>query len=416
VSQIQQSPVMQQEPVPLVPRLAGCPYAAYAELRDQGGVHQAVMTERLPVWVVSRYADVRALLSDQRLSMNARTAGHGYRGLELPPALNEHLMNVDAADHARLRRLVSSAFTARRIDGLRDRVQEVADALIDEFAPTGSCDLLAQFAVRLPVIVISELLGIPQQDGAAFRELTRALMIPSGQGGPARPARPALVAQMHAFLLDLVERKRAEPGDDLLSAMIAAHEGDDRLSEDELTSLAFLILWAGYETTVYLIASGAALLIADSQAAALVRSQQSPHTPEMASVVEELMRFEGPVLTSIRRFPLQDIEVGGRTNPAGSTVLLALGSANRDPREFADPDRLDLGRDLSAHVGFGHGPHYCLGAPLARLEVCIALWTLLRRLPDLALAVAPNELPWKLDYRQHALTELPVTFTPTPAL
>lgn len=399
------------EPIALVPRLAGCPYQAYAELRDDGGVHQAVKPSGPPVWIISRHADVKALLSDPRMSIQATASRHGYEGFGLPPALDAHLMNVDADAHTRLRRLVSSAFTPRRTDVLRDRIQHTANRLIDDLPDSDTIDLLAAYAAPLPVSVISDLLGIPEHDGASFRTYTSALMTPNA---PDRPSTRQLVADMHTLLTDMIARKRAAPTDDLLSAMITARDGDDRLNENELTSLAFLILWAGYETTVHLIANSLATLLGTPELADLVRREQSPHTPAMATLVEELLRRDGPVLTAIRRFPLEDLHLADTTIPAGDTVLLALASANRDPEQIPDPDHLDPARRDNPHLGFGHGPHYCLGAPLARLETRIALWTLMQRRPDLTLATPAANLPWKSDYRQHALTALPVTFAAQP--
>jgi cytochrome P450 len=215
--------------------------------------------------------------------------------------------------------------------------------------------------------------------------------------------------------MELIERKRTEPADDLLTAMIAARDGDDRLTENELTSLAFLILWAGFETTVHLIANGIATLLSEPRLTELVREEPDPHTPRMAALVEELLRRDGPALTAIRRFPLEDLKIGERVVPAGETVLLAIGSANRDPQYITNPDDIDLDRGSAGHLGFGHGPHYCLGAPLARMEVRTALWTAIHRLPSLALAIPAQDLSWNLDHRQHALTALPVTFTAQPA-
>ena len=339
----------------LVPDLAGCPYAAYARLRDDGGVHRAVMAEGLPVWVVSRYEDVKALLADPRLSLNAWTAGRGYPGFRLPPSLNEHLLNVDAQDHARIRRLVSKAFTPRRIDAFRGPIQQTVDSLLDAIAPLRHCDLLPELAVPLPIAVISDVLGIPAEDGAEFRRFTATLMDPSDA---ARASRPQVVGEMHEFFAALVARKRERPGDDLFSAMIEAGESGDLLSENEMTSLAFLILWAGFETTVYLLATAISLLLTHPQAAELVRSQISPHTDAMIRIVEEALRFEGPLLTAIRRFPLEDVEVGGRVIPAGNTVLLAVSSANRDLDVIADADNFAPLRDPDPHLSFGHGPHY----------------------------------------------------------
>ncbi|WP_323747062.1 cytochrome P450 family protein [Catenulispora pinisilvae] len=408
------------EPIEMVPHLSGCPYAAYARLREAGGVHQAVKPSGGQVWVISRHADVKALFSDPRMSIEARNSRHGYQGFGLPPALDEHLMNVDDQAHARLRRLVSSAFTPRRVEAQRERVQAAVDRLIGTIAPNGHADLVAELAAPTPVVVICGLLGIPESDGAAFQAYTRSLMTPND---PNRPATGDLVAGLHTCLVDLIERKRAEPAEDLLTAMITARDGDDRLSENELTSLAFLILWAGFETTVHLIANGIATLLSEPRLADLVREEPDPHTPRMAALVEELLRRDGPMLTAIRRFPLEDLRIGEQVVPAGETVLLAIGSANRDPRYITDPDDVDpdraasghLGfgpdRAASSHLGFGHGPHYCLGASLARMEVRTALWTAIHRLPNLTLAIPEQDLPWKLDHRQHALTALPVTFT-----
>jgi len=400
------------QPIEMAPHLSGCPYDAYTQLREDGGAHQAVKPSGGQVWVISRYADVKALLSDPRMSIEARNSRHGYQGFGLPPALDEHLMNVDDEAHARLRRLVSSAFTPRRVEAQRERIQAAVDRLITSIVSNGQADLVTELAVPTPVVVICDLLGIPESDGAAFQAYTRSLMTPND---PNRPSTRELVAGMHGCLVDLIERKRAEPADDLLTAMITARDGDDRLSENELTSLAFLILWAGFETTVHLISNGIATVLSEPQLADLVRGEADPHTARMSALVEELLRRDGPMLTAIRRFPLEDIKVGDRIVPAGETVLLAIGSANRDSQYIANPDTIDLNRASNGHLGFGHGPHYCLGAPLARMEVRTALWAAVHRLPNLELAVPEQDLPWKPDHRQHALTALPVTFAAQPA-
>ncbi|MEY9894803.1 cytochrome P450 [Catenulispora sp. MAP5-51] len=400
------------EPIDMAQHLSGCPYDAYAQLREAGGAHQAVRPGAGAVWVISRYADVKALLSDPRMSVETRHSRNGYEGFGLPPALDQNLMNVDAEAHARMRRLVSSAFTPRRVEALQESVQAVVDRLITAIAPNGRADLLSELAAQAPLIVICELLGIPESDGGVFQAFTRSLMSPNDPG--LLPMREA-VTGMYTCLVGLIERKRAEPADDLLSAMITARDGDDRLTENELMSLAFLILWAGFETTVHLIANGIAALLNEPCLADLVRAETDPHTPRMAALVEELLRRDGPALTSIRRFPLEELKIGERIVPAGETVLLAIASANRDPQYFTNPDDIDLDRGSAGHLGFGHGPHYCLGAPLARMEVRTALWTAIHRLPDLTLAIRAQDLSWNTDHRQHALTALPVTFTAQPA-
>jgi cytochrome P450 len=400
------------ESIALAADLATCPFPAYAALREDGGVHQAVMPDGQPVWVVSRYADVKALLADSRLTVNTDASRRGYQGWGLPPALNSHLMNLDAADHSRLRRLVSSAFTPRRAEAMSGRIEQTANDLVSGFAPAGRADLVADFAAPLPISVICDLLGVPASEGTAFHAYTKSLMNHEVAG---QETTMRLVSDMGRFLVELVARKRAQPGDDLLSGMIAAREGQDRMTDNELTSLAFLVLWAGYEASVHLIANSLATLLADPHTADIIRDQPTAHTGAMTAAVEELLRRDGPVLTAIRRFTIDEVPVGTTTIPAGDTVLLAIGSANRDPQLTSDPEILDLVRANNPHLGFGHGPHYCLGAPLARLETRIALWTLLRRLSDAALAVSTEQLPWKSDYRQRALNSLPITFAPQPA-
>lgn len=381
----------------------GADHEAVAErLRaEPGGVHCARLTGGERIWVVSRYEDVRSLLADPRLALNKKASLAGYEGFGLPPALEANLLNLDGEDHARLRRLVSSAFTARRVEGLRGLIQARADALIDALidalAEGDEADLVAAFAAPLPIAVICDLLGVPGEQGATLRGYTRVLLAP-GEFGPAEAA--GTMRGIIGLLSGLLAAKRDEPGDDLLSAMIAARDGADRLSEDELLSLAFLILFAGYENSVHVISAATARLLADPAAAEAIRQQADPHTPAMTATVEEILRRDQPGTTAIRRFPTEDIALGdGVVIPAGDTVLLSVSSANHDAQATAPG---------AAHVTFGHGVHYCLGAPLARLEVRIALWTLLNRLPDLALAVCPEELLWRSSHRQRSLAALPV--------
>lgn len=394
------------EPISLVPDLTACPYAAYEKLRADGGVHRATKPNGDPVWVVSRYDDVRALLADPRLSLNSAHALPGYTGFGLPPALDNHLLNVDAADHNRLRRLLSTTFTARRVDQLRDNVQSITDRLLDTVAARGHADLLTDLAEPLPIAVICDLLGVPAEEGQALHAYTSALMghAPNGQSPQ------QILTDLLSFFAALIEHKRATPGDDLLTAMIQAHDGDDRLSDDELTANAFVILWAGYQNNVHLITVAAHTLLTNPDLAAMVRNEPSPHTDAMTRIVDEVLRHSGPVMVSIRRFPLEDIHLGGTTIGAGETVLLALASANRDPAVFTDPDSVDPNRGENAHLGFGYGPHYCLGANLARLETRTALWTAFHRLPDLTISKPEDRLTWIHDYGQHGLTALPVTF------
>lgn len=384
----------------LIPVLSGNPSAMAERLHAQsGGVYCATLPGGAHVWVISRHDDVKRLLADPRLALNKRHSRTGYQGFGLPPALDANLLNLDGADHARLRRLVTAAFTARRIDQLRDRIQDTGNALIDALPATGTVDLVAAYAAPLPVAVICDLLGVPADQGSTLRECTQVLFAP-GKYGPGDLA--AALGRILTLLTELIAAKRDAPSDDLLTAMIAAHDGEDRLSADELLSLAFLILFAGYENSVHLISAAVARALTEPQLAAAIRAEPDPHTEAMGQIIERFLRYDQPATTAIRRFPTEDIKLGGTVIPAGDTVLLATAAANHDPA--AD----------GGHLTFGHGAHYCLGAPLARLEARIATWTLLHRLPDLTLAVPYAELTWKSDHRQHALTALPVTLTPQP--
>ncbi|GDY73284.1 cytochrome P450 [Streptomyces avermitilis] len=308
---------------------------------------------------------------------------------------------MDAPDHTRIRRLVGRAFTLRRVEQLREPVRETAHRLLDALGTHGSTDLIASYAAPLPITVICDLLGVPDEHRRDFRAWTDPLVTPD----PARPdvARESVVSLL-GFFTGLLADKRKNPADDLLSDLIAVQEEGDRLTEDELMSLAFLILFAGYENTVHLIGNAVLALLRHPEQLAALREDPA----RLPDAVGEFARYEGPALLAIRRFPVRDVTIGGVTVPAGETVLLSLSAANRDPSRFPDPDRLDLGRDAAGHLALGHGVHYCLGAPLARLETEVALAALLERFPDLALAeTEPRRRP---SLRARGLLALPVTY------
>ncbi|KJY19183.1 MULTISPECIES: cytochrome P450 family protein [Streptomyces] len=390
------------------------PHSVYDRLRDTAPVCRITGTDGTPAWLVTRYDDVRAALADPRLSLDKSHATEGgYRGMSLPPALDANLLNMDPPDHTRIRRLVSRAFNSRRTEQLRAPIRATADRLLDALGPAGTADLVTAYAAPLPIIVICDLLGIPEDRRLDFRTWTDALITPD----PSRPraAKEAVVAML-GFFTELMAHKRSRPADDLLSDLIAVRDGaegggeglseggDDRLSEDELMSLAFLILFAGYENTVQLIGNAIHTLLQHPEEQARLRKDPS----RIPAAVEELARYEGPAPLAIRRFPTEDITIAGVTVPAGETVLLSLSAANRDPARFPRPDLLDLDRDTSGHLALGHGIHYCLGAPLARAETEIALAALLERFPILeAASPAPR---WRPSLRARGLTELPVRY------
>ncbi|MGW3471843.1 cytochrome P450 family protein [Saccharopolyspora sp. NPDC000995] len=373
------------------------PRATYARLRAQGPVHRATAPDGTSIWLVTRYADVRAALADPRLSLDKKNSGGGYRGFSLPPALDANLLNMDAPEHARLRRVIGKAFAPRRIEPLRPRVKQIADELLDALIGQDEADLLPAYCAPLPITVICELLGVDAADRPDFRSWTDGLLAPETPD----QARVALRA-LYRYLLDLIAAKRANPGADFLSTLIELRDEEDRLSEDELTSAAFLVLFAGYENTVHLLGNGLAALLTRPSALARARRGISPTT------VDELLRFDPPPQLAIRRFPVADVEIGGVTIPAGETVLLSLVSAHHDPDRYAEPDHLDLGREDNPHLAFGHGPHFCLGASLARMEAEIGFGALLSRFPNLALTVSEEELQWRNSFRNRGLRTLPV--------
>ncbi|MET9012804.1 cytochrome P450 [Streptomyces olivaceoviridis] len=404
---------MSQQPVLLPyadPAFVADPFPLYRRLREEGPVRRAIIAGGLDAWLVTRYEDGLAALSDPRLSSDVRDASDPRLIEQLPEFERESMLSTmlrsDPPDHTRLRRLVSKAFTARRVAGLRPRIQEITDRLLDAVVPTGRAELVADFALPLPVTVISELLGVPVDDRYDFQRWTDAMLV-RGEEMPDPVVVDEAWHRMRAYLTKHLEAKRARPGDDLLSALINAHDHEQRLSHDELIAMTFLLLVAGYITTVNLIAGGIAALLTHPGQLALLRER-----PELLpDAIEEFLRYDGPVSPGIARFAREDVEIAGVTVPRGATVLIASAIADRDPARFTEPERLDITRRDNGHLAFGHGIHYCLGAPLARLEGQVAVGTVLRRLPDLALAVPPAQLAWRPGGLRGP-ARLPVTFTP----
>jgi cytochrome P450 len=378
------------------------PYSVHARLRAQRPVTPVVMPGGMSAWLITGYAEARAALADPRLLKR-------MPGWHPPPdsifaALDVHMLNSDPPDHERLRRLVNRAFTPRRVEGLRPRITAITEGLLDDLAGRPEADLLASFAFPLPITVICELLGVPAGDRDDFRAWSATIV--SDTVTPAVFTEHATA--MISYFLALLAAKRREPADDLLSALLAARDSGDRLSENELVSMAFLLLVAGHETTVNLIASGLLALLLNP--AELSRLRADPALTGAA--VEELLRYVNPVNNATFRCAAEPLEIAGLRISRGDPVLVSLSGANRDPDRFSDPDRLNLGRDGSGHLAFGHGIHYCLGAPLARLEAEIAFAGLLARFGSIRLAVPASSLRWRPSTLIHGLEALPVRLAP----
>ncbi len=386
------------------------PYPAYARLREERPVCDVRLRDDARCWVVSRYQDAQAALADPRLSRDPRVAGPAWheadrgRPLEDGSGLSVHLLTREPPDHTRLRRLVSTAFTARRAETMRQRVQQITDSLIDAFESRGEAEIIAEFAYLLPITVICEVLGIPAADRNLFRQWTSNAV--SAEPGDI-DGRLSGTPSPGEYLRALVATKRRAPEDDLIGVLVA-DEKQGRLSEPELVSMIFLLLIAGHENTAALIGNSIIALLGNPEQLTLLQER-----PDLAAaVVEEVLRYDGPMELAAWRFTTEPVEIGGTRIPAGEPVLIALAAAHRDPARFPEPDRFDLTRSDNPHLGFGHGVHHCLGAPLARLEGQVALTTLFRRLPDLALAIPAERLPRQPSSIVRGLHELPVVFTP----
>ncbi|MEE8600721.1 cytochrome P450 family protein [Euzebya tangerina] len=388
------------------------PFPFYAQLRQTAPVAQVNAGKRMgSAWILTRYDDVTALLRDDRFAKNpadAMTRAQYRRAPKIPGGpfkpLQTGLLSVDPPDHTRLRRLVSSAFTPRMIEELREDVQVLADQLLDAALRKDTIDLIADYATPLPLIVIGRMLGVPESDATRFHRWWQTFVTAGDGGSSALRVVPTLL-RMLRFMRRLVKERTRSPKDDLVSALAVAHQDGDRLSEDEVVAMIFLLLSAGHETTVNLLGSGTLALLQHPEQLALLRDDPSVGT----TAVEELLRFVAPVETATERYALGDVTLHDVTIPRGELVLGVIASANRDPAHFTDPDTLDLRRSPNPHLAFGKGIHYCVGAPLARMEGAIGLQTLLRRAPEIRLAVPPEQLRWRSSFLVRGLESLPVT-------
>jgi len=395
---------------PFLPEMRADPYPIYHRMRSRDPVHQSFPG----VWILTRYADCLAVLRDpSRFSSDSRNselyqAFRAARGRD--PTIMENsagrtMLFIDPPDHTRLRDLVNKAFTARRIDALRPRIREIVKGLLDDIDVSGrdTLDLIDEVAYPLPVTVICEMLGVPPQDWDQFHRWSSALVVtldPILSDEVLGPANEAALAFADYFE-GLLAHRRGHPRDDLLTAMIAAEDRGERLTEQELLAMCILLLIAGHETTVNLIGNGMLALLRHRDQ--LERLVGSPSL--IRGAIEEFLRFDSPV-QFLGRTLMEDVEIGGRKIRKGEQVVPVIGAANRDPAQFADPDTLDIGRPDNRHLSFGGGIHFCLGAPLARAEGQITIAELVARFPKLELATDDFERRQTVTLR--GLRSLPV--------
>ncbi len=382
------------------------PFPFYAQLRSEAPVYRTILPDKRNVWLVTRYNDVLTVLKDDRFSkdkINARTPPW-LPGMFKP--LLRNMLDVDVPDHTRLRGLVQKVFTARLIENLRERIQDLADKLLNQVQAAGRMDLIRDYALQIPTTIIAEMLGVPIKDRLKFHRWSNAAIASTSSRWGVLRALPYAVAFLR-YIRMLVKARRTNPEDDLVTALVRAEEAGDQLSEDELVAMIFLLLVAGHETTVNLIGNGMLALLENPDQISRLRDQPAL----IKAAVEELLRYNGPLETATERYTREDTTVTGVTVPRGDLVLAVLASANRDEQQFEQADRLDLGREPNPHLAFGLGIHYCLGASLARLEGQIAIATLLRRIPNLKTAIPSNALRWRRGLVLRGLESLPVTFT-----
>ena len=385
-------------------------YAYYAQLRAYAPVHPVKLPGGQAAWLVSRYDDVVSLLKDPRLVKDRRNAKGSKPFSRLPvmlgflQALERNMLDLDPPDHTRLRALVHLAFTPRLVERTRVRVESLSEKLLSRALAEGRMDLIRDYALPIPVTIISEMLGIPARDQSRFHRWSNVIV--ASTAGPNLFRVLPAIWKFVRYIRKVISTKRSQPADDLISGLVQAEEAGERLGEDELVAMVFLLVIAGHETTVNLIGNGALALMQFPEQ--LVRFRDDPSLD--ATAIEELLRFYSPVEVSTERYAREPVGIAGGRIPQGALVYGILSSANRDETQFEDPDRLELTRQRNRHLAFGQGVHYCLGAPLARLEGQIALRKLLERMPRLRLAVPQSDLRWRKGLNLRGLEELPVAW------
>lgn len=379
------------------PHFKADPFPTFARMRAEAPIHAHEAPDGTTIWYITRYEHVTAVLRDDinfckdpRNAFDGQESGKNARRSSAHQRINENMLFSDPPDHTRLRSLVSQAFTPHRIQSLAPRVRTIADDLLKQVAPLGHMELIGSYALPLPVYVICDMLGIPETDRDSVADWSQAIISP-GSRNLNYSARKRKVRALTAYLEDMFAQRKTQPQDDLVTALVHAEEAGDRFSDTELSSMVALLLVTGHETTVNLIGNGTLALLRHPQQLALLLDNPAL----WPAAIEELLRYDGPVETSTSRWARQDVRFEGQAIKRGDQVRVVLTSANRDEVQFIRAHELDLQRKENKHLAFGLGIHYCLGAPLARLEGLIALRHLFAHLPQLRLANAEANLAWR---------------------
>jgi cytochrome P450 PksS len=394
------------------PAFRADPYPTYARWRVEAPVFRVKLPDKQNAWLVTRYDDAVTVLKDPRFVNDWRKALTPEQAARMPwmprtfQTVQRNMLNMDEPDHTRLRGLVHKAFTPRLVANMLERIQSLTEESLNAVQARGRMDLIRDYALPLPTTIIAEMMGVPDQDRNKFHRWSNALVSSSGSRWGMLTVLPAIWAFLR-YIRRLVKVRQANPRDDLVSALVVAREAGNCLSEDELLAMIFLLLVAGHETTVNLIGNGLLALLEHPEQ--MDRLRENPELIKPA--VEELLRYDSPVQMASERYPREGVPIAGVTIPPGEPVHAMLGSANRDERQFERPDELDIEREPNRHLAFGQGVHYCVGAPLARLEGQIAINTLLRRFPDLRLAVPPRALRRRPGVGLRGLASLQLIFS-----
>jgi cytochrome P450 len=387
-------------------------YDFYARLRAEAPAYYLPTVHGEPAWLITRYDDVAMILKDERFTKDRSKAltpeqvasQPWFRRVKVFRPLQRNMLDLDPPDHTRLRALVSKAFTAPLVEQLRGRIGELSHKLLDKAQKQRQIDLIRDYALPLPATIIAELLGVPARDQHRFHRWSNAMTDIASTWGMVK-AIPSAMSFLR-YIRAIVKERRSCPKNDLVSALAKAEEAGDRLSEDELLAMIFLLLVAGHETTVNLIGNGTLALLEHTDECQRLRKNPAL----IKSAVEEFLRYSSPVEMATERYAREDVTIAGVTIPRGVPVFAVIASANRDEQQFSTATDLVITREPNKHLSFGLGAHYCLGAPLARLEGQIAINTLLQRLPDMRLAVAPESLHLRSGLILRGLKSLPVTF------